>query len=604
MATMAENVIAAGSETHTNGVTDIRHAQRLKDLAGDDKLRYDSDIKAVNILILGFLVDIYTLINHYQTAKEIWDRFKELIEGTEMTKQERESMLYDELDKFTYDPRESIHSYYLRFDKLINDINMIPMSMTPMQISTKFINHLQPEWSRFVTVAKQARNLHSVTFDQLYAFLKHNERDAKESPPLQSYEPTVVQQPSTFQPDTGLAIPTFIPTYDPIASLNKAMIFLSLVYRRQSQGYAGNARNNQALGARVINIVGNAGANQPRVIRCYDCNGESHMAKQCIIKKRVKDFEWFKEKMLLAQVQEAEVVLDEEQQDFLADSFKETDDCEDLQLQATTNFKAYHVDAYDSGCDDEASANTIFMANLSPICSLNDDTVAPRYDSDTLSEVPHYDTYHDFDVLNYNIQELRYIKNIVSNNESYDELQGNKDVISYTDCMLTIGNDEDNYVPPHVQNNDMILSVIEQMKSQVAKCNTVNQEAKSVNESLTSELEGYKDRVKVLEYAVKDGHSEQEAYLSQQLYWLSEVKKFNDGTLVKIQENLIDMLTKNKLGSCNKRLKGRDWTDYDVKSSREMLKKIDEIPRQLRRLEEYVGGRPKTVNPCTFVRPL
>ncbi|GJS96397.1 hypothetical protein Tco_0803365 [Tanacetum coccineum] len=57
---------------------------------------------------------------------------------------------------------------------------------------------------------------------------------------------------------------------------------------------------------------------------------------------------------------------------------------------------------------------------------------------------------------------------------------------------------------------------------------------------------------------------------------LSEVKKFSDGTLVKIQ---FDMLSKNKLGSGKKRLKGRDWTDYDVKSSREMLKKIDEILR-------------------------
>ncbi|GJV01257.1 hypothetical protein Tco_1334826 [Tanacetum coccineum] len=62
----------------------------------------------------------------------------------------------------------------------------------------------------------------------------------------------------------------------------------------------------------------------------------------------------------------------------------------------------------------------------------------------------------------------------------------------------------------------------------------------------------------------------------------------SDGTLVKIQENLIDMLLKNKLGSGNKRLKGRDWTDYDVKSSREMFKKIDETLKhrqQLRRLE-------------------
>ncbi|GJZ66596.1 hypothetical protein Tco_0623292 [Tanacetum coccineum] len=163
----------------TDGVTDIRRAQRLEDLARDDKLRYDSDIKAVNILLLGLPVDIYTLINHYQIAKEICDRVKELMEGTEMTKQELESMLY-EFDKFTSEPGESIHTYYLRFTKLINDTNMNPMSMRPMQINTKFVNHLQPEWSRFVTTAKQARNLHSITFDQLYAFLKHNERDVKE----------------------------------------------------------------------------------------------------------------------------------------------------------------------------------------------------------------------------------------------------------------------------------------------------------------------------------------------------------------------------------------------------------------------------------------
>ncbi|GJW57940.1 reverse transcriptase domain-containing protein [Tanacetum coccineum] len=290
-------------------------------------------------------------------------------------------MLYDEFDKFTSEPNESIHSYYLRFAKLINDMNMIPMSMTPMQINTKFANHLQPKWSRFVIAAKQTRNLHSVTFDQLYAFLKHNEKDAKEvremrqrfleplalltntynpppsyssnqtqhqaqpskvyqpyqyyqsstpitqqliqSPLLQSYAPPVVQQPPTFQHDTGLAIPTFLPTDDPKSSPNKAMIFLSSVYRskfpptnnqlrtssnprtqatiqngqvtvqnvqgRQYQGYAGNAGNNQALGARVINVVRNTGGNQPRVIRCYNCNGEGHMAKQCIAKKRVTE---------------------------------------------------------------------------------------------------------------------------------------------------------------------------------------------------------------------------------------------------------------------------------------------------------------------------
>ncbi|GJZ54452.1 retrovirus-related pol polyprotein from transposon TNT 1-94 [Tanacetum coccineum] len=173
------------------------------------------------------------------------------------------------------------------------------------------------------------------------------------------------------------------------------------------------------------------------------------MAKKCTARKRMKDSEWFKEKMLLAESQEAGVVLNDEQQNFLADSLEETDDY----------------------CDDKATANAIFMSNLSPVGSLNDDTVAPRYDS--------------------NIQEQGYIENIVSNNESYDELP---------------------------EKNDMILSVIEQMKSQVEKYNMVNQEKQSEIESLTSDIERYKDRVRVLGYAVKDGHSEQEAYLNREYY--------------------------------------------------------------------------------------
>nr|GFA00293.1 hypothetical protein [Tanacetum cinerariifolium] len=163
--------------------------------------------------------------------------------------------------------------------------------------------------------------------------------------------------------------------------------------------------------------------------------------------------------------------MNDEQQDFLANSLEENDDCDDLQLQATTNLKADHVEAYDSDCYDEVTAHAIFMANLSLVGSINDDTVEPRYDSDILSEVTHYDTYHDIDMLNSSVHELEYIENIVSNNESYDELTSNRNVISYADYMVTISNDKDNYVPPTVQNNDRILSVIKHMKTQVEKCN-------------------------------------------------------------------------------------------------------------------------------------
>ncbi|GJX33905.1 hypothetical protein Tco_0245462 [Tanacetum coccineum] len=97
----------------------------------------------------------------------------------------------------------------------------------------------------------------------------------------------------------------------------------------------------------------------------------------------------------------------------------------------------------------------------------------------------------------------------------------------------------------------------------------------------TMSFEGIYQRIPFMMTAI---HKEV-MYLNQDniksLMQLSEVKKFSDGTLVKIQENQINMMSKNKLGSNNKRHR-----------------------EQLKRLEEYVGGRPKTVNPRTFLRPL
>ncbi|GJT02111.1 hypothetical protein Tco_0823280 [Tanacetum coccineum] len=52
--------------------------------------------------------------------------------------------------------------------------------MSPLQINTKFLNHLQPEWKRFVIGVKQSKDLHKVSYDQLFAYLKQNQDDAYE----------------------------------------------------------------------------------------------------------------------------------------------------------------------------------------------------------------------------------------------------------------------------------------------------------------------------------------------------------------------------------------------------------------------------------------
>ncbi|GJV17862.1 hypothetical protein Tco_1363185 [Tanacetum coccineum] len=119
----------------------------------------------------------------------------------------------------------------------------------------------------------------------------------------------------------------------------------------------------------------------------------------------------------------------------------------------------------------------------------------------------------------------------------------------------------------------------------------------------------YFDRIKEKIPYTMSGIDKGVVYLNQHnfksLMKLSEVYKFCDGTLMKIRDNLINMVNKNELGRRNKRLKGRDWNDKDIKRSNEMLDKIDQMLKRIKRLtrfEEYVRGRPKTTDSCFYVR--
>ncbi|GKB64914.1 hypothetical protein Tco_0921100 [Tanacetum coccineum] len=113
-------------------------------------------------------------------SKEIWEKIQLLMQGTSLTKQERECKLYDEFDKFTYKKGESLHEYYLRFTWLLNVMNIYKMPLEQFQVNTKFLNTLPAEWSKFVTDVKLVKNLHSINVDQIQAYLEQHERHANE----------------------------------------------------------------------------------------------------------------------------------------------------------------------------------------------------------------------------------------------------------------------------------------------------------------------------------------------------------------------------------------------------------------------------------------
>ncbi|GJS65506.1 retrovirus-related pol polyprotein from transposon TNT 1-94 [Tanacetum coccineum] len=438
--------------------------KKYTELTEQEQLQDDCDVQATNIVLQGPPTDVYALINHFQSAKDIWERVKLLMKGTELSYQECECKLYNEFDKFTSIKGETLHEYYLRFAQLINDMYTIGMIMQQVQVNTKFLNTLQPEWSKFMTDVKLAKNMYNTNYDQLYEYLSQHEGHVNEVRILR------------------LAVLVFLPGDDPIVCLNKAMAFMSTIVAsrfpltnnqlrsssnprnqatmqdgrvtvqqvqgRQGQGYIGTGLKGIATGSGVNRNGGNTVAGQARVFKCYNCQGEGHMSRQCTQPKRPRNAVWFKEKLMLAEAQESGQVLDEEQLEFPADPG--IIDCHDVQPTIIHNadFQTDDLDAYDSDCDDISSAKAVLMANLS------------SYGSDVLSECSVDKKYFD----------IKKKENFLDNDRLFEHIIGQDvmNIVMHVDSvsinMLPANNKclaHDNFEIEHLeQENDHLFELL------------------------------------------------------------------------------------------------------------------------------------------------
>nr|GEX04272.1 hypothetical protein [Tanacetum cinerariifolium] len=394
------------------------------------RMIFESVENATNIILQGLPPEVYALVSNHKVAKELWERIQLLMQGTSLTKQERE-------------------------------------------LNTKFLNTLPLEWSKFVTHVKLVRDLHTTNVDRLHAYLGQHEFHANESlhygSPYQSqqyshnqsstpllitypsnefqssvyhnvyspsssihhveYAPSVNQQPKFSQPNSGLIVPVFQKGDDSIDSINHMMSFLTAFVTSRYPTTNNQLRNSSNLRQQAtINIgrvtlqpiqgrqtsfaagtsrtytsgaSGNYSGKQRTVI-CYNCKGEGRMFKQCTKPKRKRDDSWFKDKVLLTVITH------------------------------NASYQAYDLDAYDSDCDEINTAKVALMENLS------------HYGLDDLVEAA---------VQNFNSP---------------------------------------------TQQDALILSVIEQLKTQVVECSKINMDNKSVNDTLTAELKRYKDQVRIL----------------------------------------------------------------------------------------------------------
>ncbi|GKC84919.1 hypothetical protein Tco_1140636, partial [Tanacetum coccineum] len=252
------------------------------------------------------------------------------------------------------------------------------------------------------------------------------------------------------------------------------------VQGRQTLGYTGNGTRSNAPGT---------GGN---------INGGTNTAGQT-------------KKMLLVEALELGVALDEEQMAFLADNGDTvTTGQESQEIPTPAIFQTDDLDSFDSNCDEAPSASAVVMAKLS------------AYDSDVLSEYSEQPPFiNDYDI----------------------DITNDSNVISYEQYLQETKNEVVQDTNSSVQQDAIIISVIENMSKQVAKCNEVNKENKTINESGTAELERYKEHIKFFEEIQKVDLTDREKYIDSQMRGVIESKAKE----YKYLEEIIDLEKKKKV---------------------------------------------------------
>ncbi|GKC33822.1 retrovirus-related pol polyprotein from transposon TNT 1-94 [Tanacetum coccineum] len=342
-------------------------AETVHNMSEENKLYFKAEKEVIFLLLIGIGDEIYSTVDACNTANEMWTAIERLQQGESLNIQDIKTNMFWEFGKFTSRDGESMELYYSRFYKLMNELTRNNLQVTTMQqYQNKFkdiraeriaksanplalLMAAQPYSNNYYQAPKPQRSNATSSSTRPSASTRHKGKEIakpvtpqSESVSEEDSGPEQAQKDKDMQKNLALLAKYFKKLYKPtnnnlrtsLNSRNKTED-TTLRYNNDNQsGQFGNQRTMTVAGARET--VGSQVVQQ-NGIQCFNCKGFGHYAKECRKPKRVKDYSYHKEKMMMCKQAEQGVPLQAEQADWLADTDEEIDEQE---LEAHYSFMA------------------------------------------------------------------------------------------------------------------------------------------------------------------------------------------------------------------------------------------------------------------------
>nr|GEZ49358.1 hypothetical protein [Tanacetum cinerariifolium] len=320
-----------GDAERNVNVNETFHEQTDNELSERELKQIEADDQAIQTILLGLPEDIYAAVDSCETAQEIWLRVQQMMKGSDIRIQEK---------------------------KLMNDLKRNKHFPEKIASNLKFVNNLQPEWSRHVTIVHQTKDLHTADYTQLYDFLKYNQKEVDE---LKAERLAKIQDPLALMANTIIPYAYLAPHQDNVGNQVAQNLRVQNVGNQNGPiGVQGNGNQNQIGNGNIVavRVEGNVAGYNGNQIRCYNCRGVGHFARDCTVRPRRMDVAYLQTQLLIAQKEEAGIQLQAEEYDPMAAAA----DLDEIK---------------------EVNENCILMANLQQALSSGTQTdSAPVYDSD------------------------------------------------------------------------------------------------------------------------------------------------------------------------------------------------------------------------------
>nr|GEU47995.1 hypothetical protein [Tanacetum cinerariifolium] len=281
-------------------------------------------------ILLGLHEDIYAAVDSCETTQEIWLRVQQMMKGSDIGIQEKKAKLFNEWERFTSNEGESIESYYHRFLKLMNDLKRNKHFPEKISSNLKFLNNLQPKWSRHKEVDELKAERLAKTQDPLALMANSNNPYAFLAPhqDQSSFNQNYLQQP----------MPNLEDITDPTTAMNMALVLMAKPFKLN---YSSPTNNNQRILSNPRNKqIAQPGMNmgqerQMQMVGGYsECSSESessecwksewinwgvgHYARNCTVRPMRRDAAYLQTQLLIAQKKEAGIQLQVEEYDLMA----------------------------------------------------------------------------------------------------------------------------------------------------------------------------------------------------------------------------------------------------------------------------------------------